>query len=236
MKSIKSVPFVWLPLLTIWTIILVLFKNFSITDIELYIPLVAYLPVSFIFSTQYGLLLKDQKEYFFTKLSSSTSIIICFLISTISIFAYMNGTLWIPILKVGIDFDLQKSLFFIVFPLVANLIINEFMSISNKKLVARKKRWDNKNLEIEEQQVQRSKGNAISRENSLIYREKWKSFLKKSLTEYSEEKNILIEIERLLSIVEFSSYFRDELSMEELKEIKISKDKLHIKNILKNIK
>ena len=236
MKSIKSVPFVWLPLLTIWTIILVLFKNFSITDIELYIPLVAYLPVSFIFSTQYGLLLKDQKEYFFTKLSSSTSIIICFLISTISIFAYMNGTLWIPFLKVGINFDLQKSLFFIVFPLVANLIINEFMSISNKKLVARKKRWDNKNLEIEEQQIQRSKANAVSREKSLFYRDKWKSFLKKSLTLYSEEKDILIEIERLLSIVEFSSYFRDKLSMDELEEIKISKDKLHIKNILTNIK
>ena len=148
----------------------------------------------------------------------------------------MNGTLWIPILKVNLNFDLQKSLFFIVFPLVANLIINEFMSISNKKLVTRKKRWDNKNLEIEEQQIERSKLNAVSREKSLLYRDKWKSFLKKSLTVYSEEKDILIEIERLLSIVEFSSYFRDKLSIDELEEIKISKDKLHIKNILTNIK
>lgn len=225
MKTIQSIPFVWLPLLTLWTIIFVLFRNLSVDNIEFYIPLVIYIPVSFVFSAQYGLLLKDKKEFLFTKLSSSSSIIICFLISSISIFSYIYDYL-----------DFQRSLLFIVLPLVANLIINEFMSISNKELVTRKKQWDKKNLELEEEQVQRSKENAVSREISLLYRDKWKSFLKKSLTEYSEEKDILIEIERLLSIVEFSSYFRDKLSMDELEEIKISKDKLHIKNILRNIK
>lgn len=225
MKTIQSIPFVWLPLLTLWTIIFVLFRNLSVDNIEFYIPLVIYIPVSFVFSAQYGLLLKDKKEFLFTKLSSFSSIIICFLISSISIFSYIYDYL-----------DFQRSLLFIVLPLVANLIINEFMSISNKELVTRKKQWDKKNLELEEEQVQRSKENAVSREISLLYRDKWKSFLKKSLTEYSEEKDILIEIERLLSIVEFSSYFRDKLSMDELEEIKISKDKLHIKNILRNIK
>ena len=77
MKSIQSIPFVWLPLLTLWTIILVLFRNLSVDNIEVYIPLVIYIPVSFIFSAQYGLLLKDKKEFLFTKLSSSTSIILC---------------------------------------------------------------------------------------------------------------------------------------------------------------
>ena len=225
MKNTKSLPFVWLPLLSLWTIILVLFKNLSVDSIENYIPLVTYIPISFIFSTQYGLLLNDKKEFLFTKLSNSSSIIICFLISTISIFFYIYGYL-----------DFQSSLFFIVLPLVANLIINEFISVFNKKLVSNKTQWDNKNLKIEEKQIAKSKENAISREISISVREKWKTFLKQSLTKYSQDEEIIFEIKRILTIVEFSSYFRDDLAIEELKEIKDSKDKLHIKNILISIK
>ena len=225
MKNIRSLPFVWLPLLTLWTIILVLFKNLSIDNIEAYIPLVVYIPISFIFSTQYGLLLNQKKELFFTKISNSSSIIICFLISTISIFSYINGFL-----------DFQRSLLFIVLPLVANLIINEFISLSNKKLVSNKREWDKKNLEIEDQQIKRFKENAISREISISVREKWKRFLKQSLTKYSQDEEIIFEIKRILTIVDFSSYFRNDLSLEELKEIKDSKDNFHVKNILKSIK
>ena len=225
MKNIRSLPFVWLPLLTLWTIILVLFKNLSIDNIEAYIPLVVYIPISFIFSTQYGLLLNQKKELFFTKISNSSSIIICFLISTISIFSYINGFV-----------DFQRSLLFIVLPLVANLIINEFISLSNKKLLSNKREWDKKNLEIEDQQIKRSKENAISREISISVREKWKRFLKQSLTKYSQDEEIIFEIKRILTIIDFSSYFRNDLSLEELKEIKDSKDNFHVKNILKSIK
>ena len=225
MKNIRSLPFVWLPLLTLWTIIFVLFKNLSIDNIEAYIPLVVYIPISFIFSTQYGLLLNQKKELFFTKISNSSSIIICFLISTISIFSYIYDYL-----------DFQRSLLFIVLPLVANLIINEFISLSNKKLVSNKREWDKKNLEIEDQQIKRSKENAISREISISVREKWKRFLKQSLTKYSQDEEIIFEIKRILTIVDFSSYFRNDLSLEELKEIKDSKDNLYVKNILKSIK
>ena len=225
MKNIRSLPFVWLPLLTLWTIILVLFKNLSIDNIEAYIPLVVYIPISFIFSTQYGLLLNEKKELFLTKVSNTSSIVICFLISTISIFSYMNGNL-----------GFQRSLLFIVLPLVANLIINEFISLSNKKLVSNKREWDKKNLEIEDKQIKRSKENAISREISISVRQKWKTFLKQSLTKYSQDEEIIFEIKRILTIVDFSSYFRNDLSLEELKEIKDSKDNLHVKNILKSIK
>ena len=214
MKSIQSIPFVWLPLLTLWTIILALFRNLSVDNIEVYIPLVIYIPVSFIFSAQYGLLLKDKKEFLFTKLSSSTSIIICFLISTISIFYYLYGKL-----------DFQRSLFFIVLPLVANLIINEFISLSNKKLVTNKKQWEKRNIEIEDEQIQRSKENATSREIYLSYKKQWKTFLKKELknTDEKDEKYIL-EIKRIMDIVEYSSYFRSNDCLEDLELVKKSND------------
>tara|TARA_B100000524_G_C23627499_1_gene361993 strand:- start:314 stop:991 length:678 start_codon:yes stop_codon:yes gene_type:complete len=225
MKSIQSIPFVWLPLLTLWTIILVLFRNLSVDNIEVYIPLVIYIPVSFIFSAQYGLLLKDKKEFLFTKLSSSTSIIICFLISTISIFYYIYGKI-----------DFQRSLFFIVLPLVANLIINEFISLSNKKLVTNKKQWDKRNLEIEDEQIQRSKKNATSREIYLFNKKEWKIFLKKELINNSGDEIYTLEIKRIIDIVEYSSYFRNTDSIEDLKEIKKSKDLNFIKKIFKQIK
>ena len=225
MKNIQSIPFVWLPLLTLWTIILVLFRNLSVDNIEVYIPLVIYIPVSFIFSAQYGLLLKDKKEFLFTKLSSSTSIIICFLISTITIFYYLYGKL-----------DFQKSLFFIVLPLVANLIINEFISLSNKKLVTNKKQWEKRNIEIEDEQIQRSKENATSREMYLSNKKEWKTFLKTELFNNSGGDTYILEIKRIMDIVEYSSYFRGNDSIEDLEEIKKSKDLNFTKKIFKQIK
>ena len=225
MKNIKSLPFVWLPLLTLWTIILVLFKDLSVNDIEVYVPLVIYLPISFIFSTQYGLLISDKREFLFTKLSSSSSIIVNFLISTISIFSYIYGYL-----------DFQRSLLFISLPLVANLIINEFISISNKKLASNMTQWKKRNLEIEDEQIQRSKDNAISRQIYISNKEKWKTFLRESLTKYSKKEDIVIEIKRILSIVEYSSYFREDLSIEELINIQSSDDLSLIKNTLERIK
>ena len=225
MKTIQSIPFVWLPLLTLWTIIFVLFRNLSVDNIEFYVPLVIYIPVSFIFSAQYGLLLKDKKEFLFTKLSSSSSIIICFLISTISIFYYLYGKL-----------DFQRSLFFIVIPLVANLIINEFLSISNKELVTRKKQWDKKNLEIEEEQVQRSKENSSKREIYFANKERWKTFLKKELINDSKDETYIFEVKRIIDIVEYSSYFRSNDCLEDLELVKKSNDLNFIKNIFKQIK
>ena len=225
MKNIKSLPFVWLPLLTLWTIILVLFKNLSVDSIENYIPLVVYIPISFVFSTQYGLLLKDKKEYLFTKISSSASIIICFLISTFSIFSFMYTFIGI-----------QTSLLFIVCPLVANLIINEFISLSNKKLVSNKKQWDNTNLKIEEKQIEKSKENAISREVSDSNREKWKVFLRNALFNQSHDDEFIFEVKRIMDIVEYSSYFRDSRCMEDLQEIEQTKDFDFVIKILKQIK
>ena len=225
MKTIQSIPFVWLPLLALWTIIFVLFRNLSIDNIEFYIPLVIYIPVSFVFSAQYGLLLKDKKEFLFTKLSSSSSIIVCFLISTLSIFYYLYGKL-----------DFQRSLFFIVIPLVANLIINEFLSISNKELVTRKKQWDKKNLEIEEEQVQRSKENSSKREIYFANKERWKTFLKKELINDSKDETYIFEVKRIIDIVEYSSYFRSNDCLEDLELVKKSNDLNFIKNIFKQIK
>ena len=131
---------------------------------------------------------------------------------------------------------IQTSLLFILVPLVANLIINEFISLSNKKLVSNKMQWDHKNLKIEEKQIEKSKENAISREGSVSNREEWKAFLKNALFNQSHDDSFIFEVKRIMDIVEYSSYFRDSRCMEDLQEIEKSKDFGFVIKILKQIK
>ena len=228
----KSLPFIWLPLLSLWTILIVLFSNRTIQNIELLIPLVIYFAVSFIFAIQLGLINKSKKENFIVKFSSSNSLLICFLISTISIFSYLYG---------GIN--LQSSLLLTIGPLIANLIFNEFFSISSKqigkqkdKLISKKDNWVEKGKEIEEKQIKRSKENSKARDLSKSYKKEWKTYLKKASASFSNNQEIINEIDRIKDILEFSSYFRKSDCMENLNLIKLSENELEVLDILKDIK
>lgn len=228
----KSLPFIWLPLLSLWTILIVLFSNRTIQNIELLIPLVIYFAVSFIFAIQLGLINKSKKENFIVKFSSSNSLLICFLISTISIFSYLYG---------GIN--LQSSLLLTIGPLIANLIFNEIFSISSKqigkqkdKLISKKDNWVEKGKELEQAQIEKSKENSKSRDLSKTYRKEWILFIKKASKSFSNNKEIIDEINRISEIIQFSSFFRNSECLEELNTIKSSKDESEVLDILRNVK
>lgn len=228
----KSLPFIWLPLLSLWTILIVLFNNRTIQNIELLIPLLIYFAVSFIFAIQLRLINKSKKENFIVKFSSSNSLLICFLISTISIFSYLYG---------GIN--LQSSLLLTIGPLIANLIFNEIFSISSKqigkqkdKLISKKDNWVEKGKEIEEKQIKRSKENSKSRDLSKTYRKKWILFIKKASKSFSNNKEIIDEINRISEIIQFSSFFRNSECLEELNTIKSTTDESEVLDILRNVK
>ena len=228
----KSLPFIWLPLLSLWTILIVLFSNRTIQNIELYIPLVIYFVVSFVFAVQLGLINKTKKENFIVKFSSSNSLLFCFLISTISIFSYLYG---------GIN--LQISLLLVIAPLIANLIFNEIFSISSKqigkqkdKLISKKDNWVEKGKELEEAQIKKSKEKSKARDLSKGYKKEWKTYLKKASASFSNNQEIINEIDRIKDILEFSSFFRKSDCMEDLYLIKLSEDELEVLAILKDIK
>ena len=228
----KSLPFIWLPLLSLWTILIVLFNNRTIQNIELLIPLLIYFAVSFIFAIQLRLINKSKKENFIVKFSSSNSLLICFLISTISIFSYLYG---------GIN--LQSSLLLTIGPLIANLIFNEIFSISSKqigkqkdKLISKKDNWVEKGKEIEEKQIKRSKENSKFRDLSKTYRKEWILFIKKASKSFSNNKEIIDEINRISEIIQFSSFFRNSECLEELNTIKSTTDESEVLDILRNVK
>lgn len=228
----KSLPFIWLPLLSLWTILIVLFSNRTIQNIELYIPLAIYFAVSLIFAVQLGLINKTKKENFLVKFSSSNSLLFCFLISTISIFSYLYG---------GIN--LQISLLLVIAPLIANLIFNEIFSISSKqigkqkdKLIIKKNNWVEKGKELEQEQIKKSKEKSKARDLSKGYKKEWKTYLKKASASFSNNQEIINEIDRIKDILEFSSFFRKSDCMEDLYLIKLSEDELEVLAILKDIK
>ena len=228
----NSLPFIWLPLLSLWTILIVLLSNRPIQNIELVVPLIIYFAVSFIFAVQLGLINKSKKENLIVKFGSSNSLLICFLISTISIFAYLYGRI-----------NLQISLLLVIAPLIINLIFNEIFSISSKqilkqknKLISRKDNWVEKGKELEQEQAKRSKENSKARDLAKGYRKEWKTYLKKTSTEFSNNKEIVNEINRIKELLEFSSFFRKSDCMEELNSIKSSKDEIAVLDILKNLK
>ena len=228
----NSLPFIWLPLLSLWTILIVLLSNRPIQNIELVVPLIIYFAVSFIFAVQLGLINKSKKENLIVKFGSSNSLLICFLISTISIFAYLYGRI-----------NLQISLLLVIAPLIINLIFNEIFSISSKqilkqknKLISRKDNWVEKGKELEQEQDKRSKENSKARDLAKGYRKEWKTYLKKTSTEFSNNKEIVNEINRIKELLEFSSFFRKSDCMEELNTIKSSKDEIAVLDILKNLK
>ena len=228
----KSLPFIWLPLLSLWTILIVLFSNRTIQNIELYIPLAIYFAVSLIFAIQLGLINKTKKENFIVKFSSSNSLLFCFLISTISIFSYLYG---------GIN--LQISLLLVIAPLIANLIFNEIFSISSKqigkqkdKLIIKKNNWVEKGKELEQEQIKKSKEKSKARDLSKGYKKEWKTYLKKASASFSNNQEIINEIDRIKDILEFSSFFRKSDCMEDLYLIKLSENELEVLDILKDIK
>ena len=228
----NSLPFIWLPLLSLWTILIVLFSNRPIQNIELFIPLVIYFAVSFIFAVQLGLINKTKKENFLVKFSSSNSLLFCFLISTISIFSYLYG---------GIN--LQISLLLVIAPLIANLIFNEIFSISSKqigkqkdKLISKKDNWVAKGKKLEEAQIEKSKEKSKARDLSKSYRKEWKTYLKKASIDFSNNQEIINQIERIKDILEFSSFFRNSDCIENLNMIKTTQDELEVLDILKDIK
>ena len=228
----KSLPFIWLPLLSLWTILIVLFSNRTIQNIELYIPLAIYFAVSLIFAVQLGLINKTKKENFIVKFSSSNTLLFCFLISTISIFSYLYG---------GIN--LQISLLLVIAPLIANLIFNEIFSISSKqigkqkdKLIIKKNNWVEKGKELEQEQIKKSKEKSKARDLSKGYKKEWKTYLKKASASFSNNQDIINEIDRIKDILEFSSFFRKSNCMEDLNLIKLSENELEVLDILKDIK
>ncbi|WP_320667942.1 hypothetical protein [Prochlorococcus sp. MIT 1307] len=225
MKLKRALPILWLPLIGVWTFLFAVQSNSASTDLEAVVPFISYLVVSFLLVLQLQLVLGNKRESGIVKFGTANVLSICLSISSFSIL--------LNLLK---SIDNEVSIFLIVTPLIANTIIAEIFSASNKALVDKKKAWTETNRKLEEQQKKVSEENAQFRNKSIEYRKAWKSYLQQASIDYLDNSEIISEITRIKEIVEFSSYFRTKESIKNLSKIKANNDENQVLISLKQIK
>ena len=118
------------------------------------------------------------------------------------------------------------------------MIFNEIFSISSKQIgkqrdnfISKKENWVAKGKEIEDKQIKKSKEKSKARDLSKGYKKEWKTYLKKASALFSNNQEIINEIDRIKDILEFSSFFRKSDCMENLYLIKLSENELERKTI-----
>ena len=225
MKLKRALPILWLPLIGVWTFLFAVQSNSASTDLEAVVPFISYLVVSFLLVLQLQLVLGNKRESGIVKFGTANVLFICLFISSLSVL--------LNLLK---SIDNELSIILIVTPLIANTIIAEIFSASNKVLLKKKEAWSETNRKLEERQKKVSEENAQFRNKSIQYREAWKAYLKQASIDYLDISEIMDEITRLKEIVEYSSYFRSQLSEETLSRLKTNLDISEVLLIFKGIK
>ena len=126
-----------------------------------------------------------------------------------------------PILQLGIlkKFNLKEplqiSLLLVIAPLIANLIFNEIFSISSKqigkqkdKLISKKNNWVEKGKDLEKEQIKKSKEKSKARDLSKSYRKEWKTYLKKASIDFSNNQEIVDELDGEIALEFVESYVK----------------------------
>jgi len=197
----------WIPLLSYWTIIFSIFYSYGSQDIERIVPLVFYVIVSSLLVIQFQKEITNKKRDMVIKVSMANSLLICFIVSSLSILLYV-------LLNDGI----YISIIFIISPLIINLISSELLFFSNRQLI--------------QGNAERSK----ERNESILIRKRWKEKIREISFYYKDHKDIQHETVRIGEIVEFSSFFRKKEASNSLTELEKLKDKDQILLFLRNIR
>ncbi len=224
--SIKtSLPVFWLPLIAFWTFLIVIQSNLDISSGEDIVPLLVYLIVSFLLVLQLNLLIVSKKESFLVKFGT-TNILFCSLsFATIAI-----------ILKFLTLLSNEWAIGLTILPLISNTIIAELLSYSNKYASRKKNAWVKTNQLLEVKQLEKSKEDSEQWDLQVQNRNQWKIFLEQASLDYLSSPEIIQEISRIQDILEYSSFFRSEESLNILSNLRENPEITHMLVILRRIK
>ena len=190
-----AIPIIWMPILTIWAFIISMGINLPIEDFELIGSIGVYLFVSFLLAIQLQLICTKKKEIFIIKLGSVNFLLFFLTVSTVNIFLNISGVL-------SNEVAITLSISFLIF----NTIFAELFSISNKKIINKKRKWNQTNFGLEEKQLKASIKSASQTTMSKNYRKEWSDFLQEATISFSNNPEILTEIRRIKEIVNYSSF------------------------------
>ena len=225
MKLKLAIPIIWLPILTIWSFIISITANLQIEDFELIASLLVYLIVSFLFALQLQLIASRKKEIFLIKFGSVNFLLFFLTLSTVNIFLNITKVL-------SSELSIILSISFLIF----NTLFAELFSFSNKKIINKKKKWDQTNDKLEDSQIKVSIQSSAATIASKNYRKEWKDFLEEATLKFSNNSEISNEIKRLKEIVDYSSFFRNPNCMNLLNSLRFNTSVDEIRFHLSNIK
>ena len=126
MKINRALPIIWLPLLAFWTFLVSIHINTTPFALSNLVPTVFYVLVSFLLALQLQLVIGGKKEGFFVKFGTINIIGICLCVSTITILCSVTG-----------EIAQDLSIIILICSLLANSIIAEFLSYSNKQVTGK---------------------------------------------------------------------------------------------------
>ena len=124
----------------------------------------------------------------------------------------------------------------IILPLISNTVIAELLSYSNEKVVSKKIAWKITNQMLEARQIQQSKKNSAEHDIYIENRREWEVYLEQASLDYSNNPELIEEINRIKQILEYSSFFRSNSSLNKLMGLRESKDYGRTLLMLKSVK
>jgi len=184
----------WFPLLAYWAFLIAISNGREVDSIGFYIPFLIYVITSsvFIFLVQ-NEFQKKEKETVST-ISKINIIIVCLFISSLVI---LVNTL------IAKDFTEWASILILI-PLVVNFIFYALTGYQEEQItIGYEKR-------------------SHERKESIISIKEWKDHLFLLKEKYSIDENLIMEIERIENIIDYSSFFRSPESKDLLEKIKIT--------------
>ena len=97
-------------------------------------------------------------------------------------------------------------------------------AVASFVLISPFKGWVEKGKELEKEQIKKSKEKSKARDLSKSYKKEWEAYLKKASIDFSNNQEIVDEINRIKEILEFSSFFRKSKCINVLNLLKSSKE------------
>ena len=207
-SNFRNLSIFWIPLIGFWAFLAVIIISMEFSGFMPYIPIIIYVFFTALIAYNLQSEITGSKFDDITKVSKSRAAISCLLVSSLIILTH----LFLHSIPTTLSIILS-----LVPPVIYIFIIGLF-SFSNEQL------------------LEGNKARSKQRNFSITSRESWGNYIEESSISLKENKDILSEIQRIKNILDYSSFFRSEKSIELLTKVKETNNIDEILLILKKVR
>ncbi len=206
--NFRNLSVFWTPLIGFWAFLVVIAVSMEFSGFMPYLPIIIYIGFTTLLAYNLQSEIAGSKFDDITKVTKSKATINCLLVSSLIVLAH----LFIHSIPTSLSVILS------LVPPVIYIFISGLFSFSNQQL------------------LEGNKTRSIQRDFSIKSRESWGNYIEELSISFKNNKDILLEINRIKNILDYSSFFRSEKSIELLNKVKASKNIDDIIFILKKVR